>query len=402
VGIDPKDIDAAWNDLGMHCLNPSYDELVLLPPYNTVNVQVVKKGNPPQIVTAGLSVEYRILNNTSSYGKRAYGGFWTNFTTLFGGTKPADDVGLTGTGLSGIMKLSTDHFTAEGMPVVPVTDAGAWDPLQVIEVNVRDASGNLLATTNATVPTSDEINCAKCHTKGTTSVFTNILKAHDSKEGTTLNNQKPVLCAKCHGSPALGTSGEGSSGKYLSQAIHEVHASKGAICYDCHPGATTKCNRSIAHMGAAGDGNCTQCHGDMANVASTIKTGRIPWTVEPMCVTCHSGITGVETNAVLYRNSHGHGNLYCTACHGSPHAMYPSRESKDNFQPNQYQGSKIKSIGSCGVCHKNSRGEDDSKEFTEKHGGTKPEKKTSCHICHTAVTGNTASWPHGYSWKNSN
>ena len=37
----------AWNDLGMHCLNPTYDELVILPPYNTVNVQVVKRGNPP-------------------------------------------------------------------------------------------------------------------------------------------------------------------------------------------------------------------------------------------------------------------------------------------------------------------------------------------------------------------
>jgi hypothetical protein len=26
----------AWNDLGMHCLNPTYDSAVILPPYNTV------------------------------------------------------------------------------------------------------------------------------------------------------------------------------------------------------------------------------------------------------------------------------------------------------------------------------------------------------------------------------
>ncbi|MGZ5453434.1 MAG: hypothetical protein ACXW2R_04320, partial [Candidatus Aminicenantales bacterium] len=39
----------AWNDLGMHCLNPTYDQGVILPPYNTVWVQVVKRGNPPQI-----------------------------------------------------------------------------------------------------------------------------------------------------------------------------------------------------------------------------------------------------------------------------------------------------------------------------------------------------------------
>ena len=66
----------AWNDLGMHCLNPTYDTAVILPPYNTVWAQVIKRGNPPQIVTTDLSVEYRILNNTYSYGKRNYGQFW--------------------------------------------------------------------------------------------------------------------------------------------------------------------------------------------------------------------------------------------------------------------------------------------------------------------------------------
>ncbi len=346
----------AWNDLGMHCLNPTYNELVILPPYNTVNVQVVRKGNPPQVVTSGVTVEYKILNNTSSVGKREYGGFWTHFTALFGGTRPADNIGLTGTGLAGTMKQKTDHFTAEGMPVVPVNDAGTWDPYQVIEVRVKDGTGNLLATTQATVPVSDEINCAKCHSGGTSTVFTNILKAHDEEESTTLLSQKPVLCAKCHGSPALGTNGPGSSGKYFSQAIHGSHASKGASCYDCHPGNTTKCNRSSAHMGTSGNGNCVQCHGDMATVASSVKTGRVPWVSEPGCVTCHSGVSGVATNATLYRNATGHGDMFCAACHGSPHAMYPSSEARDNYQPNQYQGSKIKSIGSCGVCHRRFQG----------------------------------------------
>jgi hypothetical protein len=58
----------AWNDLGMHCLNPSYDKLVILPPYNNVMVQVVKRGNPPQVVTSGIIVSYKLTNNTSSYG----------------------------------------------------------------------------------------------------------------------------------------------------------------------------------------------------------------------------------------------------------------------------------------------------------------------------------------------
>ncbi len=393
----------AWNDLGMHCLNPTYDELVILPPYNTVNVQVFKRGDPPVPVTSGVSVEYSLVNNTSSYNKRAYGGFWTNFTALFGGTPPANDVGLTGTALSGIMPLQGDHYTAVGIPVVPVDDAGTWNPYQVIEVKVKDGNGNVLATTRATVPTSDEINCAKCHTEGGSSVFSNILKVHDNELGTDLSSQKPVLCAKCHGSPALGTTGPGSSGKYLSEAIHGFHADKDAKCYDCHPGNTTMCSRSMAHMGSTGDGNCITCHGDLVNVASTITSGsRVPWVNEPKCSTCHSDVTGVDTGSDLYRNSKGHGNAYCSACHGSPHAMFPSRETADNYQPNQYQGSKIKTIGSCGVCHDNSRGEGAGGEFTGTHGGTNPEHKNACHVCHTAITAVTSSWPHAYTWKNSN
>jgi len=393
----------AWNDLGMHCLNPSYDELVILPPYNNVNVQVVKRGNPPSVITNGITVEYNLVNNTTSSNKRAYGGFWTYFTALFGGTAPAKDIGLTGSALAGTMKLKTDHFMAEGIPVVPVDDSNTWDPLQVMEVKVKDSGGKLLVSTQTAVPTSDEINCARCHAaSGGTTSFGEILKKHDASEGTKLANQKPVLCAKCHGSPALGMNTPGSSGKYLSEVIHGAHASKNASCYDCHPGATTKCSRSLAHMGTAGDGNCITCHGSMANVASTIKSGRVPWVTEPKCANCHTGVTGVDSGTDLYRNAKGHGNIYCTGCHGSPHAMFPSRESKDNYQPKQFQGTKIKTIGSCGICHGNSRGEGSGGEFNSTHGGTSPEHKNACHVCHTVVPGNTASWPHAFTWKNSN
>lgn len=363
----------------------------------------IKRGSPPSVVTGGISVEYSLVNNTSSYDKRSYGGFWTYFTDLFGGTAPVHDVGITGTALSGVMTLESDHFTAVGIPVVPVNDDGTWDPYQVMEVKVKDGNGSVLAETKATVPTSDEIDCAKCHSGGGTSVFMNILNTHDSKEGTTLVDQKPVLCAKCHGSPALGIMDPGTSGKYLSQAIHGFHATKNASCYDCHPGATTLCNRSLAHMGTIGDGNCKACHIDMATLASTIESGsRIPWVNEPKCITCHTGVSGVETGTTLYRNSRGHGDLYCSACHGSPHAMFPSREAIDNHQPDQYQGSKIKTIGSCGVCHNDSRGEGSGGEFSEVHGGTNPETKNACFVCHTSITAQTASWPHAYTWKNSN
>jgi hypothetical protein len=388
----------AWNDLGMHCLNPSYDKLVILPPYNNLMVQVVKRGNPPQIITSGITVSYKLINNTSSYNKRSYGGFWDNSNKLFGITL-AHDIGLKGNGLSGNLTATTDYFIAEGIPVVPVSDNSTWNPFQVAEITVKDGAGKVLAETQATVPTSDEINCAKCHG---TNAFDDILSEHDSEYGTSLSAaaNKPVLCASCHPSLALGI----NTGPEwpLSRALHGSHASRGASCYDCHPGATTKCNRSLAHT--TDNGNCTTCHGDMANVASTIAQGRIPWANESGCATCHTGVTGVNTGIALYRNSKGHGNIYCSSCHGSPHAMYPSKEAADNYQSKQYQGftSTIKTIGSCGVCHDNSRGGDDTEEFSEVHGGTSPEKVIGCRACHTSIPSKTTDWPHAYTWKNSN
>jgi hypothetical protein len=396
----------AWNDLGMHCLNPTYDTAVLLPPYNTVWAQVVKRGNPPEVVTGGLTAEYRIVDNTYSYGKTdSYGGdfaqFWDYVFDLFG-VNLARDTGLNlvdpniHNGLSGEMVLKGDHFQVNGIPVTPVKDSNAWSPYQVAEITIKSGA-TVLAQTRCTVPTSDEINCKKCHGQD---AFNNILDAHDGDvDQYNLAAAKPVLCAECHGSPALGGTGPGSSGKYLSEAIHGFHASRGAACLDCHPGATTKCNRSLAHMGDPNrpyDGNCTTCHGSMQQVASSIGNGRIPWESEPTCVTCHTGVPGVDTGGDLYRDDRGHGNIYCASCHDSPHAMYPSREASDNYQPLHYQNSS-KTIGSCGVCHDSSRGEG-TEEFGETHGGPNG-RPTACRVCHTQVSTNTTAWPHAYRWR---
>jgi len=421
----------AWNDLGMHCLNPTYDQAVVLPPFNTVWAQVIKTGNPPEVVTAGITVNYSIENNTYSYGKRSFGQFWENAVALFGPLLGITDLphnqGLAGAGLSGAMTAAGDHFIVVGIPVTPVDDADHWDPFQVAHIVVKDGQGKTLAQTRATVPTSEEMNCARCHGA---SAFADILGKHDSANGTNLVASQPVLCATCHGSPALGTSGPGTSGKYLSQAMHTFHSTSGAVCYDCHPGAVTKCQRSLAHT--TDDGNCITCHGGLATVGGSIPSQRIPWVDEPACATCHAAVAGVATGNTLYRDAAGHGGVYCEGCHGSPHAMIPSREAPDNYQALQYQGftGKVKSIGSCGVCHESSRGGDDEgtmallavgtgvaadaegqragrqisseDDFAEVHGGVDPEVQMSCHVCHTTVPTDRAKWPHAYQWKNSN
>ncbi|MGZ3494806.1 MAG: hypothetical protein ACXWM6_09335, partial [Thermodesulfobacteriota bacterium] len=33
-----------WNDLGMHCINSSYAELAVLPPFNNLRAQVIQRG----------------------------------------------------------------------------------------------------------------------------------------------------------------------------------------------------------------------------------------------------------------------------------------------------------------------------------------------------------------------
>jgi hypothetical protein len=389
----------------MHCLNPTYTDAVILPPYNNLIVQVIRQGNPPQIVTSGLTVEYRTINNTYSYGKAdtfggLFGQFWDNSLKLFGITLPKN-TGLNladpkvHNGLSGTMLAKTDHFVANGIPVSPVDDNGIWNPYQVAEITVKDTTGTIVAQTRTTVPTSDEINCQKCHGAR---AFADILSKHDLRHGTSLVSQKPVLCARCHGDPALGIAGPGTSGKYLSFAIHDSHALRGGACYDCHPGNTTKCSRSIAHAGNGTDGNCINCHGTMSHIANSISSGaRIPWANEPKCLTCHL-VSGVDTGTALYTNGRGHGNVFCAACHGSPHATLPTSQESDNYQALQYQ-KKAKTIGSCAACHQQSKWKGPS-GFGESHGGSAPKRKSACNICHTSVSNDTKQWPHAFGWKN--
>src|SRR5512140_2943776 len=89
----------AWNDLGMHCYNRDFQDIAVLPPYNTLRAQVIKVGNPPQLITTGITVSYAFADNTYSIGKS---NFWTYANALFG-VPLAPDVGLTGHGLAGQM-----------------------------------------------------------------------------------------------------------------------------------------------------------------------------------------------------------------------------------------------------------------------------------------------------------
>ena len=368
----------AWNDLGMHCISPRFAEMAILPPFNNLWAQVIKKGEEPKILKSGIRVYYTFPNNTSVAGKTD---FWQFVQPLFG-ANPPPGIGLTGNGLSGEMVYSATpypHYEATGIPILPKEDNGTWNPLQGAVVTVKDSKGKVLAQAKVVVPVSDEMNCQKCHADGgvgsggyrTGTPEGNILKLHDNSYGTNLYANRPVLCATCHSDNALGTPGT-IGVPSMSEAMHAKHGrlatSSQPGCYDCHPGAKTQCNRSaLEGMGprSATDPNCQHCHGTLMNVATTIHNGRRPWLDEPGCGDCHHK-PQTDTGTTLYRHSVGHNGVACEACHNSPHAWYPSMKAVDNWQPLTYQGDPGAIGKKCTACHTN---QPDSSEGPHSKGG---------------------------------
>lgn len=395
----PKYVVLGWNNLGMHCYDPDFSNLGILPPYNTLIAQVIKVGDPPQVVSDNsVIVEYSFPNNTYSVngpgvppGRPDKTNFWKYAQQLFGLSEPLPpNIGLTGKGLSGTMDVAKDgsYFVAEGIPLTDIRDQDAVTqkphPFQKALITVKDASNPSLVLTQLTVvaPVSTELSCAMCHADGmdattrypitpTGKVETNILAIHDylNRDNyatfladypdllakTLLMDNQPVLCASCHGSNALGTPVVGNI-KNLSNAMHGHHNPTNAPditpdtqgCYSCHPGPEAQCLRDTMSQHFAAD--CTNCHGDVTVVAQNPQ----PWLNEPQCsnAACHGEAYAPNQPAdmPLYRESLGHGGIYCEGCHDSTHAIAPSREYNDTIKFMELQGYSG-TLRDCAVCH---------------------------------------------------
>ena len=341
-----------WNDLGMHCSNKDFAKITVLPPYNNITAQLLLKqpNQSPQIVTSGYTIEYSIPNNTYSVGKT---NFWAYAQQLFGLSSPLPpNIGLTGKGLTGVLDSAGAFFSAHGIPVTPYADTNLIDeaPYQLIHLVAKSkVGGNVLATTDVVIPVSNEVGCVQsgCHSSEQA-----ILNSHEPVSG--FNSIGPVLCASCHASNALGTTGIPEA-KSFSFRMHDKHqfiaggSNDVDACYKCHPGPKTQCLRDIMGKNPSNPMTCQNCHGSIGNVAATIDAGRRPWFDEPKCGDCH-GSAYAEQSGKLYRQSTGHGGLFCSACHGSPHAILPTVQANDNLQNIRLQGS-AGTLGKCSVCH---------------------------------------------------
>gem|GEM_PF-668622 len=424
----------------------------------------------------------------------------------------------------GYTSNGVNWFEGAGIPMTAFDDFGRENPWQLMRVQAR--SGNqVLASLDTVLPISGEANCGFCHNApidGGNGASTqalvdtsipvatviddpefdvsvplavskeyaadlNLVRLHDLKHNTDLENSTPVVCQSCHYTPALDLAQVGPKGpedadangrqqtnvRSMSNVMHSNHAKVKDIngkllfpdmpppvdgngklrdpvaardvlqntCYQCHPGRRTDCLRGAM---ASGGMLCQDCHGDLAQIGddfsknvtpanagrdklllgsdfySNPATPRVPWANEPSCGSCHTGdamdnmhgtpgtlgqprdgirlmqaylttdakatpivptnkrfaentvpasFNGMPNpgagNPMLYRVSKGHKGVFCEACHGSTHGIWPNKNpnANDNLAAQQLQG----------------------------HTGV----ITECSTCHTGDLGNTLDGPHG-------
>jgi hypothetical protein len=354
----------ATNDLGMHCYQPDYSSFLLLPPGNNLKVQVFRnEGEEAKQVNSGIEVSYQIIDNTTSADKINFWEYAENY-----GYDVVPNIGITGNGLSGKMKLSEDgkYYEATAIPVTPYNDDSTkLNPYQFASITVTNSkTGRELAKiNNIVVPVSNEMDCDICH--GSINTDLNILIKHDELSKTQLVADlvkgKRHKCSDCHRDNILAAPGKPGV-LPLSQAMHGFHADKmiqsdvKPECYSCHPGPISQCYRGVMYAEGIGCVN-SKCHGDMENVAKSQSEGRQAWLQEPNCSNCHGDKYGVNTGQ-LYRNSYllnnvnveMNGFILCESCHNSPHGEWKSTNQKDNNLPESLLGYPS-FIDKCTVCH---------------------------------------------------
>ena len=92
-----------WNNLGMHCMDSDYSVFSILPPYNTIESQLIVAG---KLVTngAGYTVTYQAVADPSgSFNSTAIGkGNYYTYAQAIYGAALAPDGGLAGWNMPGV------------------------------------------------------------------------------------------------------------------------------------------------------------------------------------------------------------------------------------------------------------------------------------------------------------
>ncbi len=338
----------SWNNLGMHCMDSDYSVFSILPPYNTIESQLIVGG---KLVTNGVgySVTYQAVAdpggsfNATAMGK---GNYYTYAKALFGANL-APEGGLAGWNMPGVSNTpqamlfeQTNHpaagvatpvnwFRAEGIPISPYDDAHVKNPYPLMRLIAHNGGGTPVATNDIVLPVSDEMDCRACHASGTQAAAQpaagwlwdglqerdfrlNILRLHDEHQfarhgalytaalaargfnpqglyrGVVADNQ-PVLCAACHASEALGAPSYGTIPQ-LTTSVHAFHA------HVSDPILNTTLDNSANRQA------CYRCHpGSTTKCLRGAMGGAIATdgSMEMQCQSCHGNMSAVgATNRV--------------------------------------------------------------------------------------------------------
>jgi hypothetical protein len=370
-----------WNNLGMHCMDSDYSVFSILPPYNTIECQLIVGG---KLVTNGVgyAVTYRAVadpsgsTNSTAMGK---GNFYTYSGALYGAT-PVPEMGLAGWAMPGTNNVpqgmlfeQTNHpaagvatpvnwWRAEGIPISPYDDAHQKNPYPLMRI-IAHSGATPIATNDVVLPVSDEMDCRACHASGSyTNTLPaagwvwnsnaeldyrlNILRLHDEKQfarhsvlysnalaARGFNGQglyqgvvadgKPALCAACHASEALGAPSYGSIPP-LTASVHGQHA----MAKDPTLLITLDNSANRAACYRCHPGSTTRClRGAMGSAIAADGS------MEMQCQSCHGNMSTVgSTNRVGWFMEPACQSCHSgTAAHNNGQIRYTSVFTDTNF-----------------------------------------------------------------------
>jgi hypothetical protein len=189
-----------FNDLGMHCYDKDFSVFSLLPPFNTIHAQVIRKKTLKPLILKNNGVQVTYQGDLSNrYGTDANGNvvqistepdsitttsgmipgtatpktnFWDYVGYLFGAFGLQVDVGLTGTKMpnatfgpqSMILERKYKWFTAQGIPLNETDDNGNTNCFPLMKLQAFSPSGKSLSDRlDVVLPLSTEFRCAACH-----------------------------------------------------------------------------------------------------------------------------------------------------------------------------------------------------------------------------------------------
>jgi hypothetical protein len=332
-----------WNNLGMHCMDSDYSVFSILPPYNTIESQLIVGG---KLVTngTGYNVTYQaVADPAGSFNSTAMGkGNYYTYAQAIYGAPLTPEAGLAGWNMPGTNNIpqtmlfeSTNHpaagvatpvnwFRAEGIPITPYDDLHNKNPYPMMRLIARSGA-TPIATNDIVLPVSDEMDCRACHASGTQAAAEpaagwvwggiperdfrlNILRLHDDKNfsqnrplytaalaargfdpqglyhGVVANNQ-PVLCAACHASEALGAPSFGTIPP-LTASVHSFHGH--VIDPVSNLTLDSSANRSACY--SCHPGSATRClRGAMGGAIAADGS------MSMQCQSCHGNMSTVGT-----------------------------------------------------------------------------------------------------------